>query len=186
MRRGPFWSAPVPALAGIVARAPFPLYGLAADWTGDRGPDSAGVTNGQVTYVGLRHGSPASNGSKLVVKTFLGIEGQAHLALIHADQHLDADHERRAADVVDPDELLRRQEGRWRPVTFPVEGRHQVFWLRDEGERWAAWARVATVRVVVAATRWDHGDGDGDRVRLAVVDPAGYGPVSGSGSTTSR
>jgi len=177
-RRGPFWSAPLPPLEDIARRAPFPLYGLTADWTGGRRLHTACVSDGEVTYVGLRHGAPAREDPELVVTSFLGDERQAHLLLLHAAHHLDVDDGQQPAADVGPDEVMRHQAGRWRPWTVAVEGRDQVFWLHDAGHRWAAFARVGTVRVLVAATRWDRAD-----VRLAIVDPAAYAV---SGSTTNR
>jgi hypothetical protein len=116
----------------------------------------------------------------LVVSTLFAGEGCPDDAPFHAALHLDADRsdEEVGADILDPERVVVRHEGRWRPWTVPVDGRDQVFWFQEVGERWAAFARVGDVRVVVAAFRWDR-----TRVRLAVVDRAAYLP---SGSTTSR
>jgi hypothetical protein len=165
------------SMAEVVRRAPFPLYGLTRDWTGARHPNSAHMHNGEVTEVGLVHermpGAP-----RLVVHTLLGVEGEPHFALLYAIQHLEGDLEVWAA-IWDPDPLVDREMGLWRPSTLVVDGREQVFWLREEGERWAAFARVGQVRVVVTATAWDRGD-----VRLEVVDREDY--AGAGGSTTSR
>ena len=167
----------------MARRAPFPLYGLAPDWRGRREVGSGGAGLGEVTDIGLRHRTGAYGGPEVVVKTLLGQEGLTDLAPFAAALHLDAGqpYDGWAADVVDPERVTARHEGRWRPSTFSVDGRDQVFWSQAVGERWAAFARVGGVRVVVAGTRWDPAE-----VRLAVVDPAGYLSTARGGSTTSR
>ena len=121
----------------------------------------AGVSVGEVTHVALRH-TVRPNGSELVVDTLYGEARAPGDAPFHAALHL--------GGVGDDD-------GRWQPWPVPVDGREQVFWLRAVGERWAAFARVGGVRVVVAATRWDRA-----RVGLAAVRPQDYV----AGSTTRR
>lgn|GEM_PF-6764592 len=142
----------------IVRRAPFALYGLPAGWTGRRAVHSAGLVLGEVTHTALSH---HADDARLVVDTLFGEERAPSDAAFHAALHLDAG---------DP---------RWRPWPIEVEGREQVFWRSDVGDRWAAFARVGGLRVVVAATRWDPGD-----VRLAVVDRERY--LAGSESTSNR
>lgn len=118
----------------------------------------AGLARGEVTHVALAHGDEEV---QLVVGTLYGEERAPADAPFHAALHLDTD------------------APQWRPWRLEVDGREQVFWLAQAGERWAAFARVGGVRVVVAATRWDRDD-----VRLGVVDREAY--LGGSGSTTSR
>ncbi len=151
----------MPPTAEVVRQAPFPLYGLGPDWTGYRAPLAAEVSGGEVTHVALGHGG--TGGPGLTVATLHGDERASHLSPALAARHLSVD----------------RHEGRWRPVPIPVEGREQVFWFREVGERWAAFARVGPVRVVVAANGWGLGD-----VRLAVADRTSY--LTGASSTTSR
>lgn len=142
----------------IVRRAPFPLYGMGPDWTGARGVRSAGLVRGEVAHVALSH---VAGATELVVHTLFGEQRAPADAPFHAALHLAAG---------DPP---------WRPVPLAVGGREQVFWCHQVGARWAAFARVGGVRVVVAAVRWPVAE-----VRLAVADREGY--VTGSGSTTSR
>jgi hypothetical protein len=164
-------------------RAPFPLYGLTLDWIGDRGVQGAGGSMGGIDELALRHGTGVWGEPDLIVTTLLGIEGLPDRAPAIAAIHLDADqpYEEWSADVLEPERIVARHRARWQPWTFPVDGRDQVFWLQEAGERWAAFARVGDVRVVVAATRWDL-----DGVRLAAVDPLAYASDAGSGSTTNR
>ena len=166
-------------LEEIVRRAPFPLYGLGPDWTGRRQLHSAGLSLGEVTHVALTH---VAGDAELVTESLFGERRAPADAPFHAALHLDADRpdEEVGEEVLDPDRVVLRHEGRWRAVFLAVDGRDQVFWWQAVGERWAAFARVGQVRVVVAATRWPL-----DEVRLAVVaDRELY--VAGSGSTTSR
>ncbi len=152
--RGPFWSAPVPPLEEVVRRAPFPLYGLSPDWTGPRSPVGCGVSAGEVIRVSLGHGAPdVERGPTLVVETLLGLEGEPWWAPFRAALHLDGSH----LDE-DPALVADRHQGRWRPLSLAVDGRQQVVWFQEVDERWAAFARVGPVRVVVAATRWDGAD----------------------------
>jgi hypothetical protein len=163
--------APVPTLDGIARRAPFPLYGLDSGWTGRRGVDGALTGLGEICRVGLRHGGGGPGEPELVVSTLLAEEGVADDAPFTAALHLDADlsdadlsDAERGADILAPERVVARHQGRWRPLSLPVEGRAHVFWADEVGERWAAFARVGAVRVVVAGYRWDRGD-----VGLAVV-----------------
>ncbi len=156
--RGPFWCGrPVP-IDEVARRAPFPLYGLAPEWPGERRLHSHGLSAGEVTFVALGHVD--DHDGELVVHTLFGERRAPNDAPFTAVLHLAA------------------EPPQWHPRTMVVEGRDQVFWGSEEGDRWAAFARVGGVRVVVTATRWSVGPGD---VRLAVVDPVDY-----SGSTTSR
>ena len=128
----------------------------------------------------LGHGAPdVERGPTLVVETLLGLEGEPWWAPFRAALHLDGSH----LDE-DPALVADRHQGRWRPLSLAVDGRQQVVWFQEVDERWAAFARVGPVRVVVAATRWDGAD-----VGLAVVDRTVYldpTGTAGSGSTTSR
>ena len=118
-----------------------------------------------------------------MVETLLGVEGEPWWAPFRAGLHLDGLHPDGDPPAA-PGLVADRHQGRWRPLSLAVDGRQQVFWFQEVGDRWAAFARVGPVRMVVAATRWDRAD-----VRLAVVDRAAYldpAGTAGSGSTTSR
>jgi hypothetical protein len=134
---------------------------------------SAGVSLGEVTHVALRHGTGTVGEPDLVVDTLYGEQRAPGDAVFHAALHLEANGGGAGAGA--------RPERRWRQVSIEVAGREQIFWLGEEGERWAAFARVGRVRVVLVATRWDRAG-----VRLAVAERDAYLGGPAAGSTTSR
>ncbi len=161
-----------------MGKVPFPVYGLTPEWTGNRDVHSAGVSLGEVTHVALRHGTGPGH-PELVVDTLYGEERAPADAPFHATLHLDAGAGAAAAGgAAGIGGAAPGGEPPWQSRSFPVDGRDQVFWFRAAGERWAAFARVGMVRVVVAATRWDPA-----AVALAVVAAGDY---VGEGSTTRR
>lgn len=144
---------------------------------------------GEVTHVALQHrpvidveapsGAGRGDGPVLVVDTRFGERPAPDDAPYRAIVHLEPDGSPdRPDDDEMPDEAIARHRARWQAWTFTVDGHDQVFWFQEVGERWAAFARVGDVRLVVAATRWDRAG-----VRLAVADRAAY---ANSESTTSR
>jgi hypothetical protein len=176
----------VPPLAEVARQAPFPVYGLGPDWIGHRSLGGGGLSMGEVTHVALQHrpavpdtGGDRRDGPVLVVDTCFGEQRAPDDAPYRAIVHLEPDQPDDDESPYElPGEVIARHRARWRPWIVPVDGRAQIFWFQEAGERWAAFARVGDVRVVLLASRWDLA-----AVRLAVVDPAAYGD---SASTTSR
>lgn len=151
----------------MVRRAPFPVYGLEPGWSGRRFVHGVGVVVGEVAHVALGHGETGGE-AELVVTTLYGEERAPDDAPFHAALHLEGG-EASVDREPDADRVDARRRGIWAPAPIEVDRRDHVFWLQEEGPRWAAFGRVGRVRVVVAATKWSRAG-----VRLAEVDREAY------------
>jgi hypothetical protein len=141
----------------------FPLYGLAAAWSGPRFVGGHGTDGRNDSRWALAHGDPYDERSPNVRVEVSRPEYGFHLTareIFEEFQHLirrppqglplDEFHDwvtrndREIRQAADPD---------WRPITIPLDGLPTSFSSISADEHWVAWAGLGEYRIVIHATR---------------------------------
>jgi hypothetical protein len=165
-----------------ILTAPFPLYGLSADWGGPRYLVGFQRSDGRLTGVILSHGdprrpsAPQADGPWLEVETMdlavpdiswsggLLLRAIAERLLEHALTPPEGMGKERALRLA---EEIQRQipdpdSPRWRPLDVDIDRRPHRFQSLEQGEHWAAGGQVGAVLLLVAGYRFPMAE-----VRLA-------------------
>ncbi len=141
---------------------PFPLYGLAATWTGRRFMGGHGSDGRHVTSLSLAHGDPFDeSGVEVRVECSIREHDSMEFLRREAFEGLARDARRPPTDAT-PDEFYawaHRSEREirelpdpvWGSTEIPVDGRPVSFDVLTEGPRWVAVARLEDSFVVLDA-----------------------------------
>ena len=169
------------AMEAAFREPPFPIYGLAATWTGRRFMGGQGSDGRHVTSLSLAHGDPFDeSGVELRVECSIREHDSIEFCRRQAFEGLVRDNRRPPADAT-PDEFsvwVHRSEREIRELPDPVwerseirvDGRPVSFDLLTGGRRWVAVARLEHSFVMLEARGISPRDVNLERV----VDASAY------------
>lgn len=169
------------AMEAAFREPPFPIYGLAATWTGRRFMGGHGGDGRHVTSLSLAHGDPFDeSGVELRVESSIREYDSIEFRRRQAFEGLVRDNRRPPTDAT-PDEFsawAHRSEREirelpdpaWERFEIPVDGRPVSFDLLTEGRRWVAVARLEHSFVVLDA----RGLSPRDVSLVRIVDASAY------------